>query len=249
MDTGLDIAGKAGLFKPGNRLSCIYCYGFLTQDRLFGRLGGEGDMHTAAKKTYIAARQKIFHNPYAPGRLQLQNFSPRIHLKNYAAAESRANYSFHQAGLLDIPFIVYLIAKGSREGSFPAYYSTPKGLAGLSWVLINDILRPYRFANNGICGIETLIFTKNNQDIGFMEIGRISGGSVHVIKYCAIAEQHRNQNHGSQMIRMYAGKLPAAAQIVAYCTKVNLAMPHVLEKLGFQKEPGFESDCYRLTKY
>ena len=216
--------------------------------RLFGRFGGRGNAYRCEKNVYYRQAKNLSQS-VCIGRIAVAEFFPPIHLKNFADTESCANYSFHQAGLLDIPFIAYLIAKGSRTGSFPAYYSTPKGLAGLLWVLINDILRPYRFVNNGICGIETLIFTKNNKDIGFMEIGRISGGSVHVIKYCAIAEQHRNQNHGSQMIQMYASTLPAATQIVAYCTKVNLAMPHVLEKLGFQKEPGVESDRYRLTKY
>lgn len=170
-------------------------------------------------------------------------------LRNLPDTAGEGQCKFRKASLLDVPFIFYLIAEGSVAGSFPAIYTTPKGWTNLFGLLMQDILRPRRFVKNGIAEIKTLIFARGKEEIGFMQIGCMDGGHIHVIKFCAIAYKHRNQNHGSQMIRMYIGNLPLSTELIAYCTKTNRTMHRLLERLGFRKEKSiFDSISYHFTK-
>lgn len=204
-------------------------------------------MRTAMKIQHRSTGKDIFHGanilrgPQMPESVHLQ------YPRENALTVNDECCSFRSASLLDIPFIFNLIMDGSLTGAFPAVYATPKGSATLFLMLVRDILHPHRFVDNEMCDTKTFIFTQDNEEIGFMQIGHKGEGQPQVIKTCAISQEHRNQHHGSQMIRMYIENLPAATEVIAYCTKFNKAMPRVLKKLGFRRENAdFGYDCYHL---
>lgn len=157
------------------------------------------------------------------------------------------DYKFRKAGLLDIPFIFELIQEGSLSGFFNEYLMTSKGYIFTLVELFQDVLYPLRRMLRKE-DIKILIFTLNDQDIGFIKIQFHLSGEQEIC-LCAMTPSHRNHKHGSQMIRMYLETLPTGAVVIAYCTKYARAMQHVLRNLGFQRDKNsFPSECYRFTK-
>lgn len=204
-------------------------------------------MHTVTKTQWKATRGDISPGSDVLRRLQMRGLANSLYPQKNAVTAFSEDYGFRKASLLDVPFIFHLIVEGSETGAFPVTYSTAKGLPTLFAMLMRDILRPRSTLDNGICDTKTLIFTQGGEDVGFLQTGCMGDKQSHVIKCCAIAQQHRNQHHGSNMIRMYIESLPAVPEVVAYCTKINKAMPRLLKKLGFHKEKANSVyDCYRL---
>ena len=157
------------------------------------------------------------------------------------------DYKFRKAGLLDIPFIFELIQEGSLNGFFNDYLMTSKGYIFTLVELYLDVLRPLRALLRKE-DIKLLIFTLNDQDLGFIKIQFHFTGEQEIC-LCAITPPLRNHNHGSQMIRMYLDTLPTGTVVIAYCTKYARAMQYVLKKLKFQRDKkSFPQECYRYTK-
>lgn len=157
------------------------------------------------------------------------------HPRNGAVSLNK-DYKFLKASLLDIPFIFDLIQDGSQVGSFAAQYLTSNGWVRSLRMLILDVLAPHRNIEHPGYAIKLLIFTLNNEEVGFMRIFRFADRGIYGIDICAIAPAHRNQNIGSHMIRMFIEDLPSSAEIVTHCTKYSRAMQHVLKKLKFQRD-------------
>ncbi len=161
------------------------------------------------------------------------------------------DYKFRKASLLDIPFIFNLIQIGSLNGAFNEFLMTSKGYIFTLRELFLDVLRPLRIKLR-TDDIKLLIFTLNNEDIGFIRIkSQFAGEHTQEISLCSITPEHRNQKHGTQMIRMYIENLPIGTEVIAYCSIYSEVMQHTLKKLKFQKEeknlPDTD-DCYRFTK-
>ena len=162
------------------------------------------------------------------------------------------NYRFRKAGLLDIPLIFDLVQDGSQIGSFAEKFATSKGWVYLLRMLILDVLAPHRFVVDEGYDIKLLIFTLNNEDVGFMKIkSQFTDRYIYEINLCAISQEHRNQKNGSQMIRMFIEDLPSGAEIYAYCTKYSRAMQHIFRMLKFQREKKttkLHAECFYFTK-
>lgn len=63
-----------------------------------------------------------------------------------------------------------------------------------------------------------------------------AGEHTQEISLCSVATEHRNQKHGTQMIRMYIESLPTGTQVAANCSIYSEVMQHILNKLQFQKD-------------
>ena len=156
-------------------------------------------------------------------------------------------YKFRKAGVLDTPFIFELIQEGSLNGFFNEYLMTSKGYIFTLLELFLDMLRPLRRMLRKE-DIQILIFTLNDQDIGFIKIQFHLTGEQGIC-LCAITPPHRNHKHGSQMIRMYLETLPVDTVVIAYCSKYARTMQCVLRKQKFQRDKNsFPAECYRYTK-
>ena len=157
------------------------------------------------------------------------------------------DYKFRKAGLLDIPFIFELIQEGSLNGVFNESLMTSKGYIFTLFELYLDVLRPLRIMVRKE-DIKLLIFTLNDQSIGFIKIHFQFTGEQE-ISLCSITPPHRNHKHGSQMISMYLETLPTGTVVIAYCTKYSRAMQQILKKLKFQRGKNSSlNECYRFTK-
>lgn len=162
------------------------------------------------------------------------------------------DYKFRKASLLDIPFIFDLIQDGSQMGSFAEKYLTSKGWVNVLRMLILDVLTPHRYIEHEGYDVKLLIFTLNNEDVGFMKIKpRFTDRDIYEIDICAIAPEYRNQKLGSQMIRMFIEDLPSGAEVVVYCTKFSRAMQHILKMLKFQRDKKttiLHAECFHFSK-
>jgi len=163
------------------------------------------------------------------GRLDAPNWPKEAVLQN-------KDYKFRNAGLLDIPFIFDLIQDGSQMGSFSEKHMTAKGWGRMLRMLILDVLAPQRNIKHDGYDVKLLIFTLNDEEVGFMKIDRFTDYCLYEIAFCAIAQEHRKQKIGSQMIRMFIEDLPSDAAVIAYCTKYSRAMQHILKMLKFQRD-------------
>ena len=162
------------------------------------------------------------------------------------------DYKFRNASLLDIPFIFDLIQDGSQRWAFTEKFLTPKGWVEVLSMLILDVLAPHRYIEHGGYDIKLLIFTLNDEDVGFMKIKpRLTDRYIYEIDICAVAQEHRNQNIGSQMIRMFIEDLPSGTEIVAYCTKYSRAMQHIFKMQKFirdKKTTKLYAECFHFSK-
>lgn len=183
--------------------------------------------------------------PRSGGRIALPNWS-----KETAFLQNK-NYEFRKAGLLDIPFIFNLIQDGCEMGSFTEKFITSKGWGRILKILFLDVLAPHRNIEHEGYDTKLLVFTLNDEEVGFMKIDRFTDRDIYEIELCAVAQEYRNQKIGLQMIRMFIEDLPSGATIVAYCTKYSRAMQHILKMLKFQrdKKPSvLHSELFHFTK-
>ena len=159
------------------------------------------------------------------------------------------DYKFRKASLLDIPFIFGLLQEGSLNGFFDESLMTSKGYIFILMEAFLDVLRPLRIMLWRE-DIKLLVFTLNNENIGFIRIkSQFSGEPILEINLCSIAPEHRHHKHGTHMIRMYLETLPIGTQVIVFCSKYARAMQHSLKKLRFRRaKNSFPNECYRFTK-
>lgn len=159
------------------------------------------------------------------------------------------DYKFRKASLLDIPFIFGLIQEDSLNGFLDESLITSKGYIFILVEMFLHVLQPLRIMPRGGSS-KLLIFTLNNEDIGFIKIkSQFTSEHIQVIGLCSIDPDHRNHKHGSQMIRMYIETLPIGTEVIAYCSKYARAMQPVLKTLKFRRDKNsFPNECYRYTK-
>lgn len=166
--------------------------------------------------------------------------------------DEKKDYNLRKASLLDIPFIFHLIQDGSLSGSFSDSNLTSKGYITVFRLLFLDILHSHRFIKHKTDDIRLLILTLNNENIGFIKItSPFTNLNVQIIDLCAIKPEHRNQKHGTQLIRMVIEDFPAETEIFALCTKYSRAMQRVFKNLKFRRDKktnNFRLESYRFTK-
>lgn len=145
------------------------------------------------------------------------------------------SYQFRPAGFLEIPFIFNIIQEGCLTGSFSENLMTSAGYFTVLRTLFTEIALGW-FATQRTSGLA--IFTIGQAELGFMLVkaSQAEGQPVQVIELCGIADQHRNQHHGSKMIQMYLATLQHNTCVVVYCTKFSTAMRHVLLRLKFKRD-------------
>lgn len=184
--------------------------------------------------------------PRSCGRIALPNWSKETPFPQ------NKNYRFRKAGLLDIPFIFDLVQDGSQIGAFAEKFMASKGWGLTLRMLIFGVLTPHRNIKLGGDDTRFLIFTLNNKEVGFMKIiSRFTDRYIYEISLCAVAQEYRNQNIGSQMIRMFIADLPSGAEVVACCTTYSRTMQHILKMLEFQREKKtsiLHAELFHFTK-
>lgn len=171
----------------------------------------------------------------------------------YAMIDQNENRDFvlRKAGFLDIPFVFFLIQEGSLSGSFTEFYLTSKGyLSVLKSIFVDLLYSRYLVSQGG--NVKLLIFTVNNEDVGFIKLSVLrANNSIQIIDLCAIKPEYRNKKYGTQMIRMVVDKAPQDGVIFALCTKYSRAMQRVLKNLKFHRDKKTNKLClesYRFTK-
>lgn len=166
--------------------------------------------------------------------------------------DEKRDYKLCKASLLDIPFIFHLIQDGSLSGSFSDSNLTSKGYITVFSSLFLDVLHSRRFVKHKTHDIRLLILIHNNENIGFIKItSPFTNENVQVIDLCAIKPEHRNQKHGTQLIRMVIEDSPSGTEIFALCTKYSRAMQRIFKNLKFRRDKktnNLRLESYRITK-
>lgn len=155
------------------------------------------------------------------------------------SAETEA---FRRAGLLDLPFIFYLIFDGSVEGAFSERFLSGKGHVNLFIVLFANIVPFGKYFFGTLKRYEFFVFQKGQDGIGCVGISTVPSTSDVVIRFFAIGHEHRAKGNGALMMRRFIEHLPADATVSAYTAKYAAAMQRVLTRTGFKRAHPSNSD-------
>ncbi|MFC5475261.1 hypothetical protein [Paraherbaspirillum soli] len=163
------------------------------------------------------------------------------------------DYAFRRANLLDLPFVFNLVYEGSREGSFSDRMLSATGYVYILRLLLSDVLSLPHFIKPKTSDSQLFIFELNQEAIGFIQIisdQSKAGLPQKTISMCSIAHAYRDQQHGTQMIRMFMETVPDGTEVIGYCTKYARRMQSVFKKLKFKKDKAtfYRLACYRFAK-
>lgn len=149
---------------------------------------------------------------------------------------------FAKAGFLDIPFIFQLLLEGGIAGSFSDRYLIGAGHFKL-FLWITDTIAPWpawltwRRKTKRAPSIQ--IVRKGDDDVGLIQMA-YSKTSLGVpqtsLVLLAVAQNHKNQRYGTQVIERLIDELPELAVMDVCCTKYARAMHHILHKLHFKRD-------------
>ncbi|MDE3011551.1 MAG: GNAT family N-acetyltransferase [Pseudomonadota bacterium] len=147
-----------------------------------------------------------------------------------------------------------LVHQGAIDGNFTDRLLSALGYRMLLGQLLLDVIGLPDWISKRRERAELLIFQSDGEPIGFVRALHCAASpsrqDLIYIDLCAVLPELRGQGHGTTMIRMFVGHLPAGWQVAASCTKYSRAMIHVLRRLHFRRDTAgavHSPETYRMV--